>query len=57
MTTAKLPVEVRAKTRRLVSELDMGETGYVWLHALIVTADQDCFLDPKGTLEEPALCK
>lgn len=31
----------------------MGETGHVWLTALIVTPDHDCFLDAKGTLEKP----
>jgi hypothetical protein len=55
MTTAKLPVELRAKTRRRISELAMGETGYVGLGSFIVTTDQDCFLDSKGTLQTPGL--
>jgi hypothetical protein len=55
VTTAKLPVELRAKTHRLISELAVGEIGHAWLRALIVTPDQDCFLDAKGTLETPAL--
>jgi hypothetical protein len=55
VTTAKLPVELRAKTRRLISELAVGETGYVGLRSFIVTSDQDCFLDSKGTLETPGL--
>lgn len=55
MTTAKLPIELRAETPRLLSELAMGETGYVGLRNFIVTPEQDCFLDPKGTLEKPGL--
>jgi len=55
VTTAKLPVELLAKTRRLVSELAIGEAGYVGLRAFIVTPDQDCFIDSKGTLEKKAL--
>jgi hypothetical protein len=53
--TAKLPPELLAEKPRRVSELAMGETGYVGLFALIVTPDQDCFLDAKGSLEKPGL--
>jgi hypothetical protein len=53
--TAKLPIECVAEKRRLISELAMGETGYVGLSSLIVTPEQDCFLDAKGSLEKPRL--
>jgi hypothetical protein len=53
--TAKLPTELLAEKPRRVSELAMGETGYVGLFALIVTPEQDCFLDAKGTLEKRSL--
>ena len=33
----------------------MGETGYVGIRAFIVTPDQECFLNSKGTLEKPGL--
>lgn len=33
----------------------MGETGYVGLRAFIVTPEEECFLDSKGTLEKPGL--
>jgi hypothetical protein len=55
VTTAKLPVELRAETHRRVSELAIGETGYASLFTLIVTPEQDCFLDAKGSLEKPRL--
>ena len=55
MNTAKLPAELRAETPRPLSELTVGETGYVALRALIVTPEQDCFLDPRGALENPGL--
>jgi hypothetical protein len=55
MKTAKLPVELRAETPRLVSELAIGETGHVSLMALLVTPDQDCFLDAKRSLQKPLL--
>jgi hypothetical protein len=53
--TAKLPAECLAKKRRLISDLAIGETGYAWLTALIITPDHDCFLDSKGTLEKRLL--
>jgi hypothetical protein len=53
--TAKLPVELRADKPRLLTELAIGETAHVGIRALIVTPDQDCFLDPKGSLEKPGL--
>ena len=43
MKTAKLPPECLPKERRLISDLVMGESGYAWLTALIVTPDHDCF--------------
>jgi hypothetical protein len=55
MKTAKLPPEVLAENPRRISELAIGETGYVGLFALIVTPEQDCFLDAKGSLEKPRL--
>jgi hypothetical protein len=55
VTTAKLPIELRAETPRLLSDLATGETGYVGLRNFIVTPEQDCFLDSKGTLEKPGL--
>lgn len=48
-------MELRAETPRLISELAMGETGYVGLRNFIVTPEQDCFLDPKGRLEKQGL--
>jgi hypothetical protein len=53
--TAKLPAGLLAEKPRRVSELPTGETGYVGLFALIVTPEQDCFLDAKGTLEKRSL--
>jgi hypothetical protein len=55
MKTAKLQAGLLAETHRKVSELAIGETGYVGLFALIVTPEQDCFLDAKGSLEKPRL--
>jgi hypothetical protein len=55
VTTVKLPPELRAKTPRPLSELALGETGYVSVRALIVSLDQDCFLDATGAIEKPGL--
>ena len=55
MKTAKLPPELLAEKPRRVSELAIGETGYVGVFSLIVTPEQDCFLDAKGALEKPRL--
>jgi hypothetical protein len=41
----------------MISELAMGEIGHVSLRDLIVTPEQDCFLDAKATLQEPGLLK
>jgi hypothetical protein len=53
--TAKLPAGLLAEKPRRVSELAIGETAHVGLFALIVTPEQDCFLDAKGSLEKPGL--
>jgi hypothetical protein len=55
MTPAKLPAELLKPKTRFVSDLAIGESGYVSLRAFTVTDELDCFLDVQLPLEAPGV--